>query len=134
MEQEQIEYWIKLSEYDLEVAQAILEKGYYLHCGFMCHQSIEKVLKAYYVFSNETSPPRTHNLDRLIRDCFDKDELSEEQYDFIDELTPMNIQARYPAYKEMLYKLIDMEKAREILNNTEAMHAWIKEKMHWKSS
>ena len=28
-------------------------------------------------------------------------ELSEEQFDLIDELEPLNIESRYPSYKEM---------------------------------
>ena len=35
-----VAYWIKISEYDLEVAEAMLEKKHYLYVCFMCHQSV----------------------------------------------------------------------------------------------
>lgn len=39
-------YWIKLADYDYETAKAMLNTGRYLYVGFMCHQVIEKALKA----------------------------------------------------------------------------------------
>lgn len=42
-----VTYWIEMSDYDLETANAMLLTGRYLHVGFMCHQAIEKILKAY---------------------------------------------------------------------------------------
>jgi len=134
LEQNHVDYWLNLSEYDLEIAQTVFEKDYYLHCGFMCHQSIEKLLKALFVSVMNKMPARTHNLDRIIKECGQESEFSQEQFDFIDELTPLNIQARYPAYKDMLYKLIDRNKALDILEKTREMHRWLKQKMNWKES
>ena len=39
-------YWLEIADYDLETAKAMLETGRYLYVGFMCHQVIEKTLKA----------------------------------------------------------------------------------------
>ncbi|MFO7761664.1 MAG: HEPN domain-containing protein [Thermodesulfobacteriota bacterium] len=41
---ENIKYWIEMSDYDLQSAEAMLESGRYLYVGFMAHQSIEKIL------------------------------------------------------------------------------------------
>ncbi len=41
-----IKYWIDLSDYDLDTAEAMLQSKRYLYVGFMCHQSIEKSFKA----------------------------------------------------------------------------------------
>lgn len=41
-----IKYWIELSDYDLETAEAMLLSKRYLYVGFMCHQTIEKAFKA----------------------------------------------------------------------------------------
>lgn len=132
MENKHVDYWINLSNYDLDIAEAVYEKKYYLHCGFMCHQSIEKLFKAMFVQIKKTTPPKTHNLDKIITECGREKDFTEEQYNFIDELTPLNIQARYPAYKEMLLKMIDKKKAFQILQKTKEMHKWVKEKMNWK--
>ena len=47
-------------------------------------------------------PLKIHSLSRLAeRTGLDK-QLSEEQLDFIDKLEPLNIEARYPSYKEKI--------------------------------
>ena len=49
MEQEEkVQYWLELSEYDLATAKAMLETKRYLYVGYMCHQSTEKALKGLY--------------------------------------------------------------------------------------
>jgi HEPN domain-containing protein len=45
--QESMKYWLDLSEYDMETAIAMFETRRYLYVGFMCHQVVEKLLKAY---------------------------------------------------------------------------------------
>lgn len=45
---DKVRYWVELSDYDLDTAQAMLETRRYLYVGFMCHQVIEKILKAYW--------------------------------------------------------------------------------------
>jgi len=127
LENKTITYWIDLSEYDLTVAGSLSEKGHYLYMGFMCHQAVEKMLKAIYVAKFNTVPPYIHKLDKLIELTGLKDAVSEIQYDLIDELIPLNIQARYPAYKDAIYKLIDDVKAKDILTKTGALISWLKE-------
>jgi HEPN domain-containing protein len=121
-----IQYWVDLSEYDLGVAETMLENGHYLYVGFMCHQSVEKMLKAVYVYNYDTVPPFIHKLDKLIELAGLGQSFGEGQLDLIDELTPLNIQARYPAYKEAIYKLIGKEKAKDILERTGELVSWLK--------
>jgi len=40
-QKEKIQYWIELSDYDLETAEAMLTSKRYLYVGFMCHQTID---------------------------------------------------------------------------------------------
>ena len=121
-----VKYWLELSEYDITVAESMLEKGHYLYVGFMCHQAVEKALKAIYVDKEKTLPPYTHKLDKLIEITGLKEKLLEDKFDLIDELSPLNIQARYPAYKEVIYGLIGKEKAKEILIRTGELISWLK--------
>jgi len=107
------------------VAESLLEKGHYLYVGFMCHQVIEKILKAAYVKATGKIPPRTHNLDKLITGSGNSGKIPQEYLDFLDELTPMNIEARYPAHKDVIYKMIDRKKAGIILEKTESIRTWI---------
>ena len=45
---EKVKYWLDLSDYDYDTALAMQQSGRYLYVGFMCHQTIEKILKAYF--------------------------------------------------------------------------------------
>ena len=130
-EDKTIQYWIEISNYDLEVAEGMLDKGYYLYVGFMCHQSIEKLLKAYYVKKFIEVPPYTHNLDKLIEYCTLDDEFTNDLYDFVDELKPLNIQARYPIYKEHIRSLISPQKADRILQKTKDFSIWLKKRIEY---
>ena len=129
MEDEDVLYWIEISEYGLKVAEGMLEKGYYIYVGFMCHQSIEKLLKAIYVKNNNKTPPYIHKLDRLIEEAGIRFQFTEKELSFVDELTPLNIQARYPVYKDSIYKLVSKNKADDILQKTKGLWKWLREKI-----
>ena len=122
-------YWIELSEYDLDTAKSMLDTGRYLYVGFMCHQAIEKMLKACWQFKKNEIPPRTHNLSYLASKTELLDQFSKEQQDFIDELEPLNIETRYPEYKEALMKKLNRTYTETIYNGTRGLHHWIKEKL-----
>jgi HEPN domain-containing protein len=93
---DKVNYWFDISEYDLETAKAMLISKRFLYVGFMCHLAIEKLLKAYYVSVKDEMPPYSHNLTYLAEKSSLLSKLSEDQKSFIDELEPMNIEARYP--------------------------------------
>ena len=62
---DKVTYWIELSDYDLETAEAMLRTKRYLYVGFMCHQAIEKIFKAYFVLLKSESTPYSHSLSYL---------------------------------------------------------------------
>ena len=122
-------YWVEIAEYDLATAEAMLETGRYLYVGFMCHQAIEKILKAHYQLVKGKIPPKTHNLLFLLKETELFDSLSDRQKAFMEMLLPMNIESRYPDHKDRLFKSLDREKCSQILRETREMHAWINEKL-----
>jgi HEPN domain-containing protein len=126
---EKVQYWIDISDYDLETAEAMLRSKRYLYVGFMCHQAIEKVLKAYYTGTKSETAPFSHSLSYLAKKGDFYESFSEEQKDFIDQLEPLNIEARYPSHKERLMKSLTEEKCTEILKRTKELQIWIKEKL-----
>jgi len=65
--EKKINYWIELSDYDLETAEAMLKSKRYLYVGFMCHQTIEKNFKAYFTKLNPETAPFTHSLSYLAK-------------------------------------------------------------------
>jgi len=122
------EYWFELADYDIETAKAMLSTKRYLYVGFMCHQAIEKALKA--VISRNCAegeiPPKVHDLSRLAVRAGVIDDMSEAQQDFIEELNPLNIEARYPAYRDQIYETLTQGKCEELTNGTEELLCWIK--------
>lgn len=42
--EDKVKYWIDMSDYDFDTAKAMLETKRYLYVGFMCHQTVEKIL------------------------------------------------------------------------------------------
>jgi HEPN domain-containing protein len=126
---ENVTYWIELSDYDLETARAMLESKRYLYVGFMCHQTIEKAFKA--LFSKQTgeTAPFTHSLSLIAKKGGFYEQFSELQQILIDQLEPLNIEARYPSHKERLLKSLTSEKCRELLASTEDLQQWIKQKL-----
>ena len=122
-------YWIEMSDYDFDTAKAMLETKRYLYVAFMCHQTIEKILKAYWSKVLEEPPLKIHSLSRLAeKSGLDKD-MSEEQTDFIDELEPLNIEARYPSYKERLMKSLTSNRCKDLIELTDKLRTWIKSKL-----
>lgn len=126
---EKIKYWIDLADYDLETAEAMYQTKRYLYVGFMCHQIIEKSLKAYYVKIKNQVPPYTHNLRFLTNDTGLSDEIDESTLSFIISLQPLNIEGRYPTYKDSILKFLTDEKCKSLIENTKEFFIWIKSKL-----
>lgn len=47
----------------------------------------------------------------------------------LEKLMPLNIEARYPKYKEQLLKSLTQEKCEAILKETKELQKWIKKKL-----
>ncbi len=95
----------------------------------MCHQTIEKVFKAYYTKLKTETAPFSHSLSYLAKKGEFYDEFSDSQKDFIDQIEPLNIVTRYPSHKERLLKSLTDSKCKEIIYETKILQQWIKEKL-----
>jgi len=124
-----VKYWLDISQYDLETAEAMLDKERFLYVGFMCHQAIEKIAKAYYQQELDQLPPKTHNLILLMQQSNMYRILSDGQKAFIEILQPLNIETRYPDYRERILSSLSQAKCNHILQQTRELHQWIKEKL-----
>ncbi len=127
---DQINYWRELSDYDIETADAMHKSKRYLYVGFMSHQSVEKILKAYFVKINGESAPFSHSLSYIAKKAKIYEHFTEDQKRFLDMLEPMNIECRYPTHKEQLLKSLTEERCREILDNSKELQLWIKQKLY----
>lgn len=126
---DKVTYWVDMSDYDMETAQAMLATGRYLYVGFMCHQTIEKILKAYWSKLFDEPPLKIHSLSRLAEKTGLDKEMNEDQLDFIDVLEPLNIEARYPSYKERLMASLTAERCKIIITFTDELRLWIRSRL-----
>ena len=102
-----------------------------LYVGFMCHQTIEKALKAIIARDCEEGeiPPKIHNLSKLAVSANLFEMMSEQQQDLIYELNPLNIEARYPEYKDEIAVGLSRDNCEELIAGTEGLLCWIKKQL-----
>jgi HEPN domain-containing protein len=131
-----VEYWLELAEYDITTAEAMQQTGRYLYVGFMCHQTVEKALKA--VIARDCMegeiPPKTHDLSKLAVHAKLIDAMSEDQQDFLEILNPLNIESRYPEYKKQLMSMLTKDKCEKIIARTGEFLCWIKRQLSAQSN
>ncbi len=126
---ERVDYWLSIADYDLETAEAMHTTGRWLYVAFMCHQVIEKTLKAYWSATQESEPPYIHNHKRLAAGCGLYEKLSDSQRDFLNMVATYNIEARYPESKDALARNLDDSTCRSIIDQTRLLQSWIKERL-----
>jgi HEPN domain-containing protein len=119
MSKKDIDYGLKLAEYDFETAKVILKSKRYVYVLFACPQALEKSTKKF--------PPRIHDLTRLAKTANLK--LSEEQKGFLGKLSFYYIESRYPGEIEALYKQIDKALVSSYLLKAEEFLKWLKQKL-----
>ena len=125
---EKVNYWLKLADYDFETAKAMLKGSRFLYVGFMCHQAIEKVIKAVIAIdcAEGEMPPKIHDLRKLAVKAKIFDLMTEQQQNFLFYLNPMNIEARYPEYKDEIAAGLTKEICAELVIKTKELLCWIK--------
>ena len=95
----------------------------------MCHQTIEKIIKAYWCSKLEGASPMSHNLINIAQSCGLNAIMSEEQKLFISEIMPLNIESRYPSYKQAIAEGLTKEKCRNLIDKTKSLQIWIKDQL-----
>ena len=126
--------WLDIVAEDMSVAEDLFKTGHWLYVGFMCHQVVEKSLKAYWCASRDDDPPYLHDHDRIAKGCGLYTKMSEEQKNFLALIRDMNIEARYQESKNAITRTLNRESTAAILETTKQLHVWILEKLQEKSS
>jgi HEPN domain-containing protein len=104
----------------------MLKGGRYIYVGYLCHQTIEKTLKGIFVQKKKEIPPYTHKLMFLIEKIGIIHLFDEEKLQFIDSLEPLQIEARYPSYRDRLFSLLTEVYCKELLKKTGELNSWLK--------
>jgi HEPN domain-containing protein len=103
--EEHITHWINQSNDDWESTELLFTGKKYLHALFFAHLSLEKVCKAHWINSNESSiPPKTHNLIFLLSQT--TIELTDDQKEFLLELTAFKSKAATQSKFQNYIKLL----------------------------
>lgn len=123
------QYWIDTAQYDIESAKVMLGGNRYLYVGFMCHLTIEKALKAIIAKDETVTPPKIHHLPKLAKQGNIYSLMDDKQKDFLEVLLPLNIEARYPSYKEELSYSLNEANCKALIEETEVLLCWIKEQL-----
>lgn len=126
--------WLDIVNEDLSVAELLFNNGHWLYTGFMCHQVIEKSLKAYWCTCRDDDPPYLHDHRKIAQGCGLYTKMDDEQKDFLEGIKQMNIEARYQETKDSVARTLNRETTAMILETTKQLHAWILEKLQEKSS
>lgn len=117
--------FLRSSQYDLETANFMLNTGRYIYVIFMCHLSLEKILKALISETKQIIPPKTHNLIYLIK--IGNISLPKEYFEFIAKINNANIITRYPEDFTRVLEAYPESIAKEYLSITKEIHQWLKQ-------
>mgnify|MGYP001298606004 FL=1 len=117
--------FIKSSEYDLETAQFMLDTRRYVYVIFMCHLSLEKLLKAFVSEINQAIPPKSHNLIYLTK--ISNIQLPQSYLEFIAKINNASIITRYPEDFSKTLEAYPEDIAFEYLSITKEIHKWLKQ-------
>jgi len=125
--------WLVIVKEDLSVAEDLFKTGHWLYVAFMCHQVIEKTLKAYWCICRDDDPPYIHDHKRIAQGCGLYTQMDDIQRDFLENIKTMNIEARYQEYKDNVASSLNKEKAEELLDNTKLLYTWILQRYYEKT-
>ena len=64
-----VQKWLEQVDEDILAAEALYKSGRWLYIGFMCHQAVEKTIKAYWLATRDDEPMYLHNHFRLLDGC-----------------------------------------------------------------
>ncbi|MBI5195397.1 MAG: HEPN domain-containing protein [Nitrospirae bacterium] len=125
--------WIKSSQYDLKTAEHMLKTGRYIYVLFMCHLSVEKLLKGLYEAVLKKTSPKTHNLIYLLNTAGGI-ELPEKHLVTLESLNDLSIVTRYPEDIDAMVKAFKRKKVNDYLLKTKELLKWLKKDKRLKIS
>lgn len=91
---------------------------------YLCHLTIEKILKAYYVKANSKLAPKTHNLFYLLDNT--NLILDDSKIKFLGILLKYQLEGRYPEYE---ISTPTKEDVQNYLKETKELLKWLTQKL-----
>jgi HEPN domain-containing protein len=122
-----VKYWLNSAEQNYNTMRNMLDSKDYSWALFLGHLVIEKTLKAIYVSRLKKHAVFSHDLLRLANKI--GLELSNQQQEWLDEITTFNLNARYDNYKQDFHKLCTKEFAAIWIERIETTEKWLKNQL-----
>lgn len=124
-----VKEWLEKAESDYRYAKMSFGAfdDFYSQICVLCHDSAEKYLKAYIIYSNR-EPAKIHDLVTLHRQCVEISRNNSQLASLEDECRVLNryyIPLKYPSH----YPAVDKQKAGESMEAIEKIRGVIKGKM-----
>jgi len=124
---DEVKNWIDSARYDFETAENLFTSGRYIYTVFMCHLSLEKMIKAKIEEITGKTPPRSHDLEYLISIAGLSPDKEAEK--FIAEISNLSIVTRYPGDFHRMLKDFSKVRTEFIFNKTKEIIEWIKKSL-----
>jgi HEPN domain-containing protein len=121
------EYWLDIAQYDINVAESMLNSGHWLYVVFMCQQALEKLVKGLYSYYMPDTPPHLHNIKTIATRVEPSlsTAISADTMDFFDDLTAYYLNNRYPDYISKLSAQISEAEAADVLTKAKEVFSWL---------
>lgn len=118
-----IRFWMESSDQNYETMQHLMLSKDYAWALFLGHLVIEKILKAHYVKVHQKHPLFIHDLLRLANKI--GLDLTEQQKEWLDEITTFNLNTRYDNYKNEFRLRCTYEYTKEWMIKIETLRTWL---------
>lgn len=118
-----VQFWVESSNQNFETMQHLMQSKDYNWALFLGHLVIEKLLKAHYVRKHHKHPLFIHDLLRLSHKI--ELELTEEQEEWLDEISTFNLNTRYDNYKQDFRARCTLEFTTIWIKKIETIRLWL---------
>jgi HEPN domain-containing protein len=118
----EITRWLEQSEEEFDTAKISAKAKKWFAVAFWCQQSVEKSLKAFYIYKKKEATGTTHSLTYLARES----KIPIRFNTFLRDLTKEYYMSRYPdASEDTPYKIYTKEDATYYITKAEEILTWI---------
>ena len=137
-QEDKYQYWVMLSDYDIETAEVLVNAKRWVYVTFVCEQSVERLLKGMYVFYSGKEAPKSHNINFLLNSLTkfelfglknDAEEFKRKKSEYDDFIADLIFyyMSDYPfSYKRIMDRFVGEDVAVEIYGKTKELLAWLK--------
>jgi len=122
-----VKHWLDSAEQNFKTLEHMLDSKDYSWALFLGHLVIEKTLKAVYVNRLQKHAIFSHDLLRLASKT--GIELTEEQEEWLDEITTFNLNARYDNYKQDFFNRCTKEFTEIWIERIKTLKGWLKNQL-----